>query len=772
MSLAQVQFGTHDSFFSPPVPILPGAPTVGNIVVAWWSDNAGSTLNTTDWTLIASAGPASGGSEILYCMYRYVQSGDGATLPALSNGGNIYRVLAVEISGVTGTWANDFDQYAAEITYPPTAFNTSSANELVYFAFWAGDGGFSYTPGSGWTNDYFDSHARILDWEVISGSGSSAADIGTWSATIGAMLTIAFKESGGGDATGSGTLDEIDFSAPTAVYVENVEGSGDIATITFSVPTAIVPHGVVATGSLPTFLVTGPTATVEVLTQFGLQVLAYGPSDTRLTQLGASVLAAPNANARVTQMGLLVLAKGGEAPIKPDPLVLHDAGRNQTVYQRMVNMYFEPTPQGPTTSARYQRPGLYDVANRGGGPVQCTFLWNDFRITVSGGAVWRDSINIGNIPVVKGTVRFAFSEEEAVIVAGGLAYFVTTSKVTQMTDPDMPTNLVDVVLLAGRFIYIQGTSGQFAYSQVGDAQNIDGLSFATVEENSGQTNVGAMVLVGSIVFFTERAMEFWYAADDPDNPFQRSPGRSTDRGLAAIRTLVRSDNAIFFLGENRIIYRAGGAVPQRVSDFSVEDKIRRVTQADLPNCFAFEVIYGGHTFYVISLPGQGTWACDISQSNAWAEWRSHGHPLFRVSCSDGGVYGDLYSGQLMGMDGGLYTDPDEDPIERVVSSYLPQKAGNTRNFNVGLFSARGVGLPTGYGSEPVVEMRFSDNEGKRWTNWMEAPLGEIGDGTPNSLAVWTQLGAVRPPGRLYEFRCSDPVWFAPYQLQFNGVRMA
>jgi hypothetical protein len=87
-----------------------------------------------------------------------------------------------------------------------------------------------------------------------------------------------------------------------------------------------------------------------------------------------------------------------------------------------------------------------------------------------------------------------------------------------------------------------------------------------------------------------------------------------------------------------------------------------------------------------------------------------------------------------------------------------------------LHCSKGVGLPSGYGSEPVVEMRYSDHEGGDFTNWMEEPLGEIGDRTKGAMALWVGLGSFQAPGRLCEFRCTDPVYFSCYQVAYNEPR--
>lgn len=460
-------------------------------------------------------------------------------------------------------------------------------------------------------------------------------------------------------------------------------------------------------------------------------------------------------------MGLLVLAKGGVPPVTPSPLLLQGSGRTKVVDQRIVNMYYEQTPDGPANDARFGRPGLIQAAQRGGGPVSAIFDWQGFLFTVSGNTVWRDNENIGTV-LAGADTRFATSDTEIVIVTGGRAYYVTTTSVTPMSDIDMPDPVIDVILRTnGRFIYLSDT-GRWYYSDVGDARTIDGLSFATADQ--APDNLMAAINVNdSFVLFGTKSGEWWYDTGDNDAPFQRSQGRAYRKGLAARMTLVEADNTAYFLGSDRIVYRMG-ADPVRVSTFDVEDEIRRVPDVDLTKAWAFSTVFGGHTFYVLSLPGQSTWALDISQ-NKWQEWRSWNKPNFRVRTASGPYLGDQYTGNIMSFSQDVYTDLG-DPLERIVGVYLPTKA-NAKNFNLILHTLRGVGKATGYGSQPVVEMRFSDGDGRVFGNWMEAPLGKVGDFGLTAISTWDQLGIVTPPGRVYEFRVTDPVEFTPYMVKYN-----
>lgn len=443
------------------------------------------------------------------------------------------------------------------------------------------------------------------------------------------------------------------------------------------------------------------------------------------------------------------------------------SGHDGIIKRCMRNMYYEPTPNGDNPFVLYQRGGLVKVDQLGAGPIRDSFRWQGHRIVVSGTDVFFDSIHIGNIPG-DDLCRHAFSDDEVVIISAGLAWYITSVSVTQIVDPDIFPVLTDVLVAAGRFLYFNATNGQFQWSEVGDAQNIDGASFATADENSSHVLVAAANLVDDIVMFLDGAAEWWSPTTDITAPFQRSPGRRYNKGIAARNTTVFLDNTIFYLGSDKQIYRAS-SVPVRVSNFDIEDLIEDVSDVDLPSCSAFGVVKGGHTFYVLNLVGKGTWAFDVA-SGKWAEWVTWGKDRFRITVGDVDLLGDFYSGNIYQLDKTVCQD-DGDPLERVVTGHVPVAVASIPNFNLWLDATGGVGNPVDPASAPVVEMRFSDNDGYDYSNWMVAPLGAIGRRDDTSKAIWVMLGAIRAPGRMYQFRCTDPAIFAPSGIRVNEARL-
>lgn len=439
-------------------------------------------------------------------------------------------------------------------------------------------------------------------------------------------------------------------------------------------------------------------------------------------------------------------------------------GRVDTLPLVSKNMYIEPTPQGPFKTRRYPRPGLNQIAELGIGPIT-SFMFGLVRVSVSGPKVFADNVQIGLVPA-SGVVRYAVSDEECVVISNNRAYYVDVgaSTVTLIVDPDLPA-VRDVIFIAGRFVYFDAdTGGQFRWSELNDAQNIAGLAFASAESQPDPI-VGALVLGDNFIIFGTKSGEWQYPVSNIDAPFQRSKGRRYDKGTTAIRSIALVDNAGFWVGHDRIIYRTS-QVPSRISDADMEYRLQQLTDAELAAITSYPVIYSGHTFYVVNLPRLGSWAFDVG-SKSWSEWSTWERGRFRAdSCDADGVMGDLYTGKLFKFSHLLFTDFD-DAIDRRCAVFIALTGGLQRNTNAILHCSKGVGLPTGLGSNPKVEMRFSDHEGADFTVWQEAPLGMMGDRSKAAMAEWIGLGSFGSPGRLFEFRCTQPVFFSPYGFTYN-----
>jgi hypothetical protein len=286
-----------------------------------------------------------------------------------------------------------------------------------------------------------------------------------------------------------------------------------------------------------------------------------------------------------------------------------------------------------------------------------------------------------------------------------------------------------------------------------------------------------------LVAFASQSVTFFQLSGNADAPFTPILGNGFERGCASRDAIAYADNALFWVGENRVVYRSA-PTPQRISGNSLEDKLRQC--ADIGALTAFVVTFEGHELYVLNVPGVGTWAYDVSRIGTtistygdsytrgeWGEWESYGRTAFRGCAGimvEGVAYvGDDTTNDLFTMQMGIYTDAGG-PLTRMGTIFVKIEEGNPRCLNMVLQCVTGVGNPTGLGSQPVAEMRWSDDLGRTFGPWRQAPLGV--EGGYATRALWQRLGRFRSPGRLVQVRVTDPVNACFSHMELNAARPA
>jgi hypothetical protein len=439
---------------------------------------------------------------------------------------------------------------------------------------------------------------------------------------------------------------------------------------------------------------------------------------------------------------------------------------------RLVNCYLEAGGAGPTQAARIGRPGLVAGGTLGVGPsfgrYRASGAFNGDTFQVSGERLYRGVTLLGTLPG-SGIARAAFygDDDEATeadqfaIVRDGALYVYdgsTLDLITQFDDvaEDLPY-FVDVVCLSSRFLYLT-RSGRFYWSDVSDGKAIQSLSFATAETEA-DGGVAFCKRGQQLAVFGLTTVEWWFPTGDADAPFQATQSSTFDRGCSALPSVVKFDNSIAWLGEDRIIYRASDS-PLRISNHGVEQRLRQCQAIEDVRCGT--LAHDGHTFLLVTIPGQGTFTYDAA-TQQWAEWQSYGQTTFRgvdpLVINGVVTFGDVATADVWTFDAEAYTD-DGDPITRIVSGGLILGGGVVPCSNIMLQCARGVGLSDG--STPYVERRYSDNGGRTWSSWSARSLGKQGEYSVK--AVWWREGQIQSPGRVYEWRVTDPV-----QVTFSGA---
>ncbi|MES3048085.1 hypothetical protein [Sphingomonas faeni] len=423
---------------------------------------------------------------------------------------------------------------------------------------------------------------------------------------------------------------------------------------------------------------------------------------------------------------------------------------------RLVNLYMEEDQSGasPDQFQRLQRPGLTRLATVSG-TIRAVYqsdnsISND-AIVVAGDKWFRlngeEIVDIATVPSDGASVRMeATFERIGLITAGAFLVWdgttVATVKLRDTLTENDPTKtltdlppIVDFSVLNGYFI-LTTASGVFYTLTPGEA-SVQALSYADAEARPDGT-LAARRLRDDIFFFGADSIEVWQSTGDAKLPFQRASGRLVDRGCMSRDAVSTFDNSIVWVGDDGIVYRMSD-VPERISNFGIEERIKRRT--DDPSAWVFTTY--GHKFYVLRIPGEGTFGFDAA-TKIWSEFSTLGAtvwvPTTGMDTASGALAGDA-NGKLYRLDPRSSLD-DGKPFQRLVTGTIALPAKPAPNSSIAI----GVGS-----DDPAIfNLRWHDPR-RGWSQSIE--LRSRGEG--DILNAW-RLGVARPPSRTFEISTVSP----------------
>ena len=308
--------------------------------------------------------------------------------------------------------------------------------------------------------------------------------------------------------------------------------------------------------------------------------------------------------------------------------------RNASV-ERCVNLYPEivavPGARPRKQVVLYPTPGLSVWATIGNGPIRAAFYQDGRFFVVSGPEFYE--VSAGGVGTLIGTVSndsnpaFIFSNGAAglqlFIISGRLCYTYGLSSGTfaQVTDADLPTDVVMGGYLDGYFLALKNSSTQFNWSALLNGSSWPTASFATKTQSSD--NIRALVVDHKEVWLLgSKATEVWYNTGDAQQPFAPVQGVLIEHGIGPRFSAAKINNTICWIGQDetgsKIAWLANGYTPERFSTHQVEEAWASYTST-IDDAYAWAYTERGHSFYVVTFPTVGvTWAYDFA-SNMWHE---------------------------------------------------------------------------------------------------------------------------------------------------------
>lgn len=357
-------------------------------------------------------------------------------------------------------------------------------------------------------------------------------------------------------------------------------------------------------------------------------------------------------------------------------------------------------------------------------------------------------------------------EQLAIVGGGQLKIFdLLTNTLSAAVVLPLTNDPVIVVFIDGYFVLLEADTIRVWFSALEDGTSWDALDFFARSETSDNL-IGMVQLRNRLWIFGTQTSEVYYNTGDNDTPFQPYPGTLMQEGASSAYAISVIGETVIWLaqdnqGKHRIVI-ASDYEPATVSTPAISYAIAQYDTVADAEVLVYE--QEGHQFAIFTFPsGNATWAFDVTEKEwhqraAWDtslgqfyRWRARG-----AAATDGGVVvGDFETGDLYTLDLDLYED-NGDMVRRLRRApYLSSENQwlFVDQFELGMEA--GVGLASGQGSDPVVELNISRDNGKTWESAGNGTIGAMGE--YETRAMWTRLGRSRSDRLVFEVVQTDPV---------------
>ena len=471
------------------------------------------------------------------------------------------------------------------------------------------------------------------------------------------------------------------------------------------------------------------------------------------------------------------------------PLYSYDHRSRPFSSARLLNCYSEVMPPDAAVPVVLMRaPGTKDWATAGTGSIKhmhrakINFASGrtDRLYVVSGRELYSvDELGtaslIGDIgdPV---NLDMDHNSDSLVIVNEPRAWSYDGTTLTEITDPDFTSRGAgNVSFLENFMLFREPNSDRMFGADLGSSTSFDSLLFVNADSNPDYL-LGGITDHRNYVAFGEETTELYVNTGASGFPFERVINGTMQVGLAAENLYGRCFDIVYFIADDLTVRRLDGNQPVRVSTHYIEQLLEQ--NFTLSSGEAFSYWQEGHFFMGFTF-NEGTIVYD-AVTQQWHERKSFNRPYWRFSNMErfAGKWlaGDRDSNEIVELDVRTFDEAVNDPtmasnVQVMEWTYQPIYAQGVTAFHDRLevmFEA-GMGLTTGQGSDPKIDMAYSDDGGKTWKQLPSRTLGKKGE--YKDRAVWHGLGSSKK--RVYRGRISDPVsvYIGDTQIEVRGGRL-
>ena len=454
----------------------------------------------------------------------------------------------------------------------------------------------------------------------------------------------------------------------------------------------------------------------------------------------------------------------------------------------MWNFYCEVIEKGPRTGKLRIRqiPGMKTFITLPDQPVRGTFSVDGGNrlFAVAGSSVFEvfsdrtSQRQTGDIALSSHPVTICSNGFQIAIASGGLGYLVNGTAPGQpgvilpisFTD-GTPLQAATIDFLDQYFIANTVNSKQVFVSNLAPAGATWDPGDTAIKEGYADNIARVFCDNEQLWLFGFETTEVWTDTGQLF-PFGRIQGAVLKFGCSAPYSVAGALGYRFWFW-NGAVYGAYGLNPDRISDYGVEQEIKKYPVTS--DAEGWCQVVGGHIFYVLNFPTAGrTWVYDTATApgpvgpvplKAWHRrgfWKNGKYSIYRgrtyAKAFGLDLVGDPQSGNIYQLDDATYTDAEGGILRRQrTCPYISANMRNERYNRLMLDCDTGVGLPLApgtIGADPQVIMRYSKNRGKTYSNERQASMGPIGQ--DDTRVIFNQLGSARI-GMVFDVVVTDPV---------------
>jgi hypothetical protein len=353
-----------------------------------------------------------------------------------------------------------------------------------------------------------------------------------------------------------------------------------------------------------------------------------------------------------------------------------------------INLFLESVAPGNGKAPVYLQgtPGIRPFTLFPDQPIRGLFSINE-RAYVVGGASFAELFSNGTFgtiyPVSNDGRPASFASNgtagnQLLILSGGnlggqagYIYNTNTLTFTPIVDPDFPAYAKMCDFLNGYFLVMGGHGTRsFSWSNLEDGLTWDTLDVA--ERSSTSDNLAALIRSHEELWLLGgQTTQVYWNSGQASEIFAPVSGVVIEQGTVGSFTVQRLDNTLIWVGANvdgaRMVWRADGYTPKRISTFGVEQDLQKYS--DDGQALTFQM--NGHLFYALIQPQNlWTWLYDVTMDrwtkwSIWnpttAQWMPHvaGSHMW---CFEKHLVGDRYSGAIYEMNMGFFTDEVVAPL--------------------------------------------------------------------------------------------------------------